>query len=330
MKSIAVFTNAGGAERTSIVYHLAWMYTSLDYNVLVADLDPQANLSRMFLDDDELEPLWAEDRNDGTIYASLRPLLDGTGDVTRPYVTQPATGIGLVAGDMLLSGAEEELASAWSDCLDSKPQAFRMISATWRALHLAAEEMLADLILMDVGCSLGALNRAALVTADHVVVPLAPDLYSMRGLRNLGPALRRWREQWSQRRERNPVADLDLPHGGMQPVGYVVLQHVVRLSHPFHAYERWMERIPGAYRELVVGDSTRPCPDMDIDPDCLARLSYFPTLMPLAQEARKPMFALKPADGALGGHAKAVQGCERDFRALAREVAHRCGVTTAC
>jgi len=31
--------------------------------------------------------------------------------------------------------------------------------------------------------------------------------------------------------------------------------------------------------------------------------------MPLAQEARKPMFTLKAADGAVGGHAKAVQDC---------------------
>ena len=56
-------------------------------------------------------------------------------------------------------------------------------------------------------------------------------------------------------------------------------------------------------------------------------MKHFRSLMPLAQEARKPMFALKPADGALGGHANAVRGCYRDFQALAREVATRCGVT---
>lgn len=48
--------------------------------------------------------------------------------------------------------------------------------------------------------------------------------------------------------------------------------------------------------------------------------------MPLALEARKPMFHLKAADGALGGHAKAVQDCYHDFRALARSIADRCGV----
>ena len=54
MKCITVFNNKGGVGKTSLVYHLAWMYDELDYNVLVADLDPQANLTSMFLDDDEL------------------------------------------------------------------------------------------------------------------------------------------------------------------------------------------------------------------------------------------------------------------------------------
>ena len=67
---------------------------------------------------------------------------------------------------------------------------------------------------------------------------------------------------------------------------------------------------------------------MEEDPLCLATLKHFRSLMPLAQEARKPMFALKPADGAIGGHVSAVRGCYRDFRALAREVARRCAVPT--
>ena len=58
---ITVFNNKDGVGKTSLVYHLAWMYAELDYNVLVADLDPQAHLTSMFLDDDELEKLWARD-----------------------------------------------------------------------------------------------------------------------------------------------------------------------------------------------------------------------------------------------------------------------------
>ena len=326
MKCITVFNNKGGVGKTSLVYHLAWMYAELDYDVLVADLDPQANLTSMFLDDDGLEELWTRDGAGATIYSALRPLLEGTGDVTAPHVVEPEIGIGLVAGDMLLSGAEDELSSQWPDCLDGRPRAFRVLSALWRAMRMAADTIDADLILVDIGPNLGALNRAALVTADHVVVPLAPDLYSIQGLRNLGPTLRRWRREWSERVQRNPVAGLDVPGGEMMPIGYVVMQHAVRLNRPVRAYERWMDRIPAAYRDFVLDEAPPHSPYIDDDPNCLATLKHFRSLMPLAQEARKPMFALRPADGAIGGHANAVRDCYHDFRALALEIARRCDV----
>jgi hypothetical protein len=49
--------------------------------------------------------------------------------------------------------------------------------------------------------------------------------------------------------------------------------------------------------------------------------------MSLAQEAHKPMFHLKPADGAIGAHVQAVQGAYRDFRNLAREIAKRTNIS---
>ena len=325
MKSIAVFNNKGGVGKTSLVYHLAWMYAGLGCDVVVADLDPQANLTTMFLSDNKLETLWEESK---TIHASLQPLLAGTGDVARPHLVTPAPGIHLVAGDMDLSAAEDDLSSQWPDCLDGKERAFRVLSAIWRALRLAVEATGADFVLMDVGPNLGALNRAALVAADHVVVPVAPDLYSLQGLRNLGPTLRKWRKEWKARRKHNPVGDLPMPRGAMKPVGYVVLQHAVRLDRPVKAYGRWMARIPNAYREHVLGkEPASRVLSATADKSCLATLKHFRSLMPLAQEARKPMFALKPADGAIGGHTRAVGDCYEDFRALANEIAQRCDVS---
>lgn len=67
---------------------------------------------------------------------------------------------------------------------------------------------------------------------------------------------------------------------------------------------------------------------VDPDPNCLALLKDFRSLMPLAQEARKPMFLLKPADGAFGGHQQAVSECYRAFRDLTTSILRHCGVTT--
>lgn len=328
MKAIAFFNNKGGVGKTSLLYHLAWMYADLGLNVIAADLDPQANLTSMFLNDDRLEEIWTDDGHEHTIYGAFQPLLEGTGDVAAPHVEYVSPGLNLVVGDLALSAAEDELSSQWPDCLDRKPRAFRVLSGLWRILMAAGEGAGADLLLIDVGPNLGALNRAALVAARNVVIPLAPDLYSLQGLRNLGPTLRRWRAEWAERLERRPesIADLALPGGEMRPTGYVLLQHAVRLDRPVKAYGRWMARIPGEYRDSVLDEQASGKATIDNDPHCLATLKHYRSLMPLAQEAHKPMFFLKPADGAIGGHMAAVQECYRDFRHLAERIAERCGI----
>lgn len=48
--------------------------------------------------------------------------------------------------------------------------------------------------------------------------------------------------------------------------------------------------------------------------------------MPLAQDARKPMFDLRAADGALGSHGRLVQICFEEFKAFADPVAERAGL----
>ena len=328
MKTIAFFNNKGGVGKTSLVYHLAWMYADLGLNVVAADLDPQANLTSMFLEDERLEALWADGGHKQTIYGAFQPLLDGTGDVAAPHVEDVSPGLSLVAGDLTLSAAEDELSAQWPKCLDDDIRAFRVISGMWRILLAAGERVGADLVLIDVGPNLGALNRAALVAAEDVVIPLAPDLYSLQGLRNLGPTLRRWRKGWKERLERRPdtLADLPMPGGQMRPAGYVVLQHAVRLDRPVQAYGRWMARIPEEYHRSVLHKRASGSPAINADPSCIATLKHYRSLMPMAQEARKPIFFLKPADGAIGGHMAAVQDCYRDFRALAKGIAERCGV----
>ena len=46
----------------------------------------------------------------------------------------------------------------------------------------------------------------------------------------------------------------------------------------------------------------------------------------MAQEARKPAFLLRAADGAIGGHLHAVRDCHHDFEVLAEMIADKCGV----
>jgi cellulose biosynthesis protein BcsQ len=325
MKAVAFFNNKGGVGKTTLVYHLTWMLADRGERVLAVDLDPQANLTAMFLPEDALEDLWPKGEHPNTIFGALRPIIRGLGDVKTPHIEILDSRIGLVVGDLALSTFEDKLSDAWPRCHNRDESAFRTMTAFYRGVKQAAETHQASWVLIDVGPNLGAINRAALIASRHVVIPLGPDLFSLQGLRNLGPSLRSWRASWQELAAKNPDPELVMPEGKIEPLGYVVMQHGVRGSLPPKAYQRWIDRFPAEYRESVLDEPTSQSFQASGDPHCLAMLKHYRSLMPMAMEARKPVFALKPADGAIGAHGEAVRYAYRDFLALGQRIADRCG-----
>jgi chromosome partitioning protein len=317
---VTFFNNKGGVGKTSLVFHLAWMFSEMGKRVVAIDLDPQANLTSAFLDEDDLEALWepaSRGSQNGTVYQCLRPLTE-VGDIHPPQTQRINPRLHLVPGDLALAGFENFLSQEWPSALGSGSlyRPFRILSSFWQVAQMAAEAHSADIILADVGPSLGAINRSALIATDHVVIPLAADLYSLQGLRNLGPTLRDWRSDWRKRLANWESPSFALPSGQMRAAGYILMQHTERLSRPVKAYKKWADRIPQTYAESVLaqnpaGAATRA------DEDCLARLKHYRSLAPMAQEARKPIFNLTAADGAIGSHAAAVRDAYSDFKALA-------------
>lgn len=318
------FNNNGGVGKTTLVYHLASMAAELGVKVLAVDLDPQANLTAACIDAERVERLWDEPRE--TIFGAISPLLSGTGDVKHVDAQQVSSNLSLLAGDLRFASAEQEFAQQWPNAADRQERAFRVLSAPARAIRESARFVGADVVLIDVGPSLGAINRVAMSTSDFVVVPLAPDLYSIQGLRNLGPSLRTWRAEWSERRERNPATDLWIPEGAMTPAGYVVLQNSVRVDRAVGAYDRWIRRIPPEYTESVLGEPVVGNVLAEADEHCLGLVKHFHSLIPMAQEARKPVFTLRSADGAIGAHQQAVSLARVFFEDLTRTVLGRLGV----
>lgn len=322
MRTIAFFNNKGGVGKTTLVYHFASMLAELGTRVLIVDLDPQSNLTAMCLGEERLEQLWPDTpEHANTILGCVRPILRGTGDIGEPHVELLSERLGIVPGDLGLSSFEDKLSDAWPRALNRDEAAFRTLSAFHRIARRASDAHRAEIVILDMGPNLGAINRAALLATRHVVTPLAPDLFSMQGLRNLGPTLAEWRRDWGDRLARKP-ASVDLPQGAMNPLGYVLMQAVMRLSRPVRAYERWVGRMPAEYHRSLIGDAP-PAGGASSDPYCLGIMKNYQSLMPLAHDAKKPMFALKPADGAIGAHTQAVARCREDFERLANEIVSR-------
>ena len=324
---LTFFNNKGGVGKTSLVFHLAWMFSEMGKRVVAIDLDPQANLTSAFLSEDDLEILWDPDDTSprsNTIYQCLKPMTE-MGDILAPQTKEINPRLHLVPGDLALAGFEDTLSQAWPLAMGAQGGLYRnmrLLSAFWQVAQMAATQHSADLILADVGPHLGAINRSALIATDHVVIPLAADLFSLQGLRNLGPTLENWRSDWHKRLDNWKAPSFDLPRGAMQPQGYILMQHTERLSRPVKAYKKWADRIPSTYRQSVL---KQPATQLVLpnDGNCLAKLKHYRSLVPMAQEVRKPIFQLSAAEGAIGSHSYAVRDAWSDFKALAVAILER-------
>ena len=331
---LTFFNNKGGVGKTSLIYHLAWMFASLRKRVVITDLDPQANLTAAFLEDDEIEAIWSKQTPGSTIYQSVKPLT-GVGDIAHPILQNVATDLYLLPGDVALSSFEDTLSTEWPSSMGDNNlyRPMRILSSFWQVMQMAAEKVQADILLVDIGPNLGAINRSVLVATDYVAIPLGADLFSLQGLSNLGPTLRSWKSLWKKRldnwdenSEKRQYPNFQLPAGRMQPIGYLCQQHGIRLDRPVKAYDKWVQRIPSVYREAVLNETPVPNLKQDQDPHCLATIKHYRSLIPMGQEHRKPIFSLSSADGAIGSHANAVTDARKDFRLLAQKIAAKIGM----
>ena len=334
---LTLFNCTGGTGTTSLIYHLAWMFAELGRRVVAVDLDPQANLTAAFLEEDRIDSIWQDSNAGSHIYSCLEPLT-GVGDIAEPRPECIAReydsgSLHLLPGSVSLSAFEDTLAEQWPGGLGDRNlyRPMRILSAFWQIVQIAAQKVEADLILVDIGPNLGAINRSALIATDYVIIPLGADLFSLQGLKNLGPALRNWRSGWDKRlsnwrdsSECTKHTEFALPEGKMQPLGYLCQQYGIRLTRPVRAYDRWVKRIPQVYREAVLNQSDAGAPiRQEDDPHCLAMIKHYRSLMPMAQELRKPIFKLTAADGALGSHSNAARDAAQDFAQLAEEIVGR-------
>jgi cellulose biosynthesis protein BcsQ len=275
----------------------------------------------MALDEERLETLWPDADHPQTLHGAVAPLFSGTGDVRPAHIELLSDRFGLLVGDLALSRIEDDLSTEWPRCLEGRERAFRVTTAFWRVIEAAAIQHDANVVLLDVGPNLGAINRSALVASTHVVVPVAPDLFSLQGLKNLGPTLRQWRDTWNQALPKAATALGPMPRGEMTTIGYVLMQHAERLGRPTKAYSKWNARLPPAYRESVLGQvsTNGALPDTNQ----IQRIKHYRSLMPMAMEARKPMFSLTSADGAIGAHQNNVRQCHDDFAELVQSITDR-------
>lgn len=322
MKSIIFFNNKGGVGKTTTVYHVAWMLSELGIKTIAIDLDPQSNLTSMFLTPDRLEEIY-ENNLPITILDSINPVVSG--DPYQPvHIEQITENLGLILGNLSLSVFEDKLSDAWLKSLGGDSYSFRLTSIFNTISNEATKKFNAEILLIDVGPNLGAINRAVTISSDYIIMPVASDLFSLQGIKNLGQTLKKWKIDWNDRLERKPEnLSFEIPTKEARPIGYIVMQYSAKESKPVKSYLRWANRIPSVFAEFVLGNVT-VINNVEEDNNCIALLKHYRSLAPMSMESHKPIFLLKPANGAIGAHVYAVQKSYEEFEALTKNILNYC------
>lgn len=332
VKSLAFFNNKGGVGKTTLACNMAaHVAGDLNLSVLVVDLDPQCNATQLLLDESQWEKLYGNRRESTrrTVLKVLRHIRAGDSGIDTDLDVHHSRrfGVDVLPGHPSMSMVEDRLSSSWLDFQAGDPGGARR--SMWSSGLVAAARY--DLVVFDVGPSLGALNRTVLLGSDAFVTPMAADLFSLYALDNISEWVRAWTRDYhrgyqtlTEREEFDPE-DARLksePSVSSGWIGYTVQQYVTKAmrgsSRSVNAYERYRRQIPDRAETL----SAISYPNVE-DHDLGVVPNMF-SMVPLAQAVHAPIRDLTPADGLRGAQANQQ---ERYVQRL-EEIANRLIVNT--
>lgn len=327
MISIGFFNNKGGVGKTTLLCNMAAsLAINYDKKVLVLDADPQCNASAYLLPEEKIEQLLLGD-DYASIDAFFEPVRRGKGypETLPSIVRSERFCVDLIAGDPKLSLREDLLATDWSATKTGDPRGFQTTFALKELVNRLGNY---DYVLVDMGPSLGALNRSILLAVDAFLMPVSVDIFSMMAVDNILKAIKSWKGDLSDAIESYKkkegsvfqIAGKDVLWN-LRFAGYVTQQYTAKkkggVRQAVGAFDRIIARQQEELAELCKYFST----SLEV-----AQLGVVPTLhsvVPLSQEVHAPIFSLGSKDGIVGAHYSKVHEAGEFYHSITKNFIDR-------
>jgi len=344
MKVLTFFNNKGGVGKTTLTGNIAaYLAQEMGQRILIVDADPQCNITQFILGDTKtIQIYWPQKSNKDdltvkTILDVVQPILDGDASVNRNVRPLPKKSnrfsVDILPGHPRFSLLEDQLSFAWTELPSGKPGGFRI--SNWLRDYLATAASDYDLVFVDVGPSLGSLNRSVMLSCDRFIAPLGADAFSILGLRNISRWMTAWVEYYkvgleqSERLNAGALAkysirkDLPIEKGF---VGYTLQQYIAKskegVRRPTKAYERILSDLPVEIENHLAQFSAVPAASKPVDFH-LGDVPNMYSLIPLAQSVNAPIVALRAKDGLVGSQFNQAADYRSIIGKLATTIAER-------
>jgi cellulose biosynthesis protein BcsQ len=324
VKTLVFFNNKGGVGKTTLACNVvSYLNKKKNIRALLIDADPQCNATQAMLGDEVLQDVYlnSSDAVD-TLYTYMSPIGNGDSDIVRNI--RPLSGAlnnfgtPLIPGHPNMSVVEDQLSTAWGELQANKLRGFRITNWVAQMTPMLGDY---DIVVFDVGPSLGALNRTILLGCDYVVTPFGCDIFSLLGIRNISSWLNGWKRQYERAlnhlNEDEPGAIANYPvvtnvDAKFRFAGYSVQQYVTRTfatgRRPVRAYERIMAMIPSTVEESLQAYTAQGVEAKNLE---LGHIPFLYSLIPLAQSHRVPVHALGEMGAIVGAQGKQVAQFDR-------------------
>jgi cellulose biosynthesis protein BcsQ len=314
---IALFNHKGGVSKTTTTFNLGWMLAKKGKKVIIVDCDPQCNLTGMVLGfkrSDEFKTIY-EAGGVRNIRDGLAPAFESRPSAIKPVICQSVDGqpnmhllpghIGLAEYEVTLGIAQELSGSLVT--LQNLPGSLRWL------FDLTSKKYKADLVLVDMSPSLGAINQNILMTSDYFLVPMAPDYFSVMAIESLSTILPKW-ASWAKQAKDLPVlknATYPFPDKIPKFLGTIIQKYRLRESKtPSAAFQEWINEIEKGVKSKLLPalqDNHMLLPKSvyntaGIQPgEPLLQMSDFNSLIALSQKHKAPIFDLTDRQLEKGG-----------------------------
>jgi ATPases involved in chromosome partitioning len=321
LKSIGFFNNKGGVGKTTLSCNIAsFLNDQMKKRVLLIDADPQCNATQSILYDDICEEIYLSDTTDyRTLNNFVRPIEEGEPKIdldNEPILgSQNRFNTDIIPGHPRMSIFEDRLSDGWSKSMGGEIGGILITNWCNDILRKFSDRY--DIILFDLGPSLGALNRSVLLSCDYILTPLGCDIFSLLGINNMS----RWISNWDSRYNQsiklteaqspgstNKYQVITSTETKFRLIGYSVQQYVTRTfkegRRPVKAYDEIMKEIPKTIKDQL--NFLMPS-DLNFDKLELGHIPYLYSLIPMAQSAKTPIHKLENKDGVVGNQYKQVK-----------------------